>query len=474
MITSIYLLACALTLAQPSERADWQLTPQLATGLELVYRGEYLDEKLIPNVLHQQSYRLDASVLVLEAGEKDWQVALLTSLSLQDVRGAADKKLLGPSSMRLELARIDTQGKVRRHDKKFLEVSVSGPPTLESGFVAAVPLTKVGKGHKWDIAIEGKPTMRWQAVGTEASGGFTCIKLIGLQQTEDWDNPRADSTAWRRRDTLWIHPQLNIAQKVERIIERKAPARDTATERVTVRYELESGLKFPNVLFQDRKQEIVQASKYFEEVKSLVQHPAQNRTKIDLLHQRIAQQLDRQANSPYRKTLVHLKSVLETARKGDGPVLHANEDPPALPIKTVSIGQRSPDFVVSALTQEPTVSLKSFAGKPVLIFFYNPGTALGKEVITNARTLYDKHSVNVGIMALAVTDNVDMVRAQHRDLKLHFPILDGNGMRLTFGADQTPRFVIIDAQGLVRFAQTGWGVHTSTEIDEILERCLRK
>jgi peroxiredoxin len=474
MITSIYLLSCALTLAQPSERADWQLTPHLPAGLELVYRGEYFDEKLIPNVQHQQSYRLDVSALILDVGEKDWHIALLTSLRLQDARAPLDKKQAGPTSMRLELAKIDRNGRVRSLDKKLLTIPVVGPPTLESGFVAPVPLAKVGKGHSWDAAVEGMPTMRWQSVGTELNGGVTCIKLVGLQQTSDWERPRADSIAWRRRDTLWLHPQLNVAQKVERIIERKAPARDSATERTTVRYELESHLKYPSVLFLDRKQEILQASKYFDDVKTLVRQPAQNRTQIDILFQRISFQLDRQPNSPYRKTLDHLKTVLDHARKGEAPVPLGNDDPPALPIKTVSIGQRSPDFVVSALTQESTVSLKHFAGKPVLIFFYNPATGLGKEVIAHARNVYDKHSNEVGIMALAVSDNVELVRSQHRDLKLNFPILDGNGMRLTFGATQTPRFVILDAQGLIRFAQTGWGLHTSTEIDEILDRCLKK
>ena len=59
-------------------------------------------------------------------------------------------------------------------------------------------------------------------------------------------------------------------------------------------------------------------------------------------------------------------------------------------------------------------------------------------------------------------------------MKLAFPILDGNGLRLTLGADQTPRFVIIDSEGLVRLAQTGWGFQTAYELDEVLQRCLKK
>ena len=310
MITSIYLLS-SRDPRSATQRADWQLTPQLAPGLELVYRGEYIDEKLIPNVQHQQTYRLDASALILDAVKKIGRLRLLTALDLQDKFG--DKKIDRPTSMRLELARIDTNGRVRSLDKKLLDLPLKGPATLESGFVAAVPLTKVGKNHSWDIAVQGQPTMRWQVVGADPAAVSPASSSSGCNKPPIWELPRADSTAWRRRDTLWLHPQLNVAQKVERIIERKVPARDSASERTTVRYELESSLKYPNVLFQDRKQEIVHACKYFGDVKALVQQPGQNRTQIDTLFQRISSQLDRQPNSPYRKTLVHLKTVLENA-----------------------------------------------------------------------------------------------------------------------------------------------------------------
>ena len=91
---------------------------------------------------------------------------------------------------------------------------------------------------------------------------------------------------------------------------------------------------------------------------------------------------------------------------------------------------------------------------------------------TNLR-VFRKKGQQIGLMPLAVSNDVELVRAQHRDLKLAFPILDGNGMRLTFGADQTPRFVILDSQGTIRFAQTGWGPHTSIEIEDVLDRCLK-
>ena len=80
----------------------------------------------------------------------------------------------------------------------------------------------------------------------------------------------------------------------------------------------------------------------------------------------------------------------------------------------------------------------------------------------------------IAILAMAVTQDEERVRSQHQSMKLAFPILDGNGMRLTFGAVQTPRFVVLDGEGVVRLAETGWGVATPIEIEGTLGRCLRK
>ena len=57
MNTACCLLMGALTLGQTTSRSEWQLAPQLAPGLELVYEGTYTEETLIPNVQFQRQYR---------------------------------------------------------------------------------------------------------------------------------------------------------------------------------------------------------------------------------------------------------------------------------------------------------------------------------------------------------------------------------------------------------------------------------
>jgi hypothetical protein len=82
----------------------------------------------------------------------------------------------------------------------------------------------------------------------------------------------------------------------------------------------------------------------------------------------------------------------------------------------------------------------------------------------------ERFQSNVTIMALAVTDNVNLVRKQHADMRLPFPILDGKGLHLTFGVDATPRLVVLDGEGYLRAAYTGWGDHIPREINAELQR----
>jgi peroxiredoxin len=175
---------------------------------------------------------------------------------------------------------------------------------------------------------------------------------------------------------------------------------------------------------------------------------------------RVSLHLDHQPatqTAPYRKAVLHIKAVLEKAQKGDVAVPHVPDDPLPQAAKAVGIGERVTDFAVSGLTEEKTARFQNYQGKPILVFFYNPTTPLGKEVLTYVKQLSEKQTGRLEIMAMAVTNDADVAKKQHQEMRLLFPIFDGNGLRLTFGAEQTPRFVVVDSSGLVRLAQTGWG-----------------
>ncbi len=476
MIQTICFLSSVLAVGQATDRAEWQLTPQLTPGLELVYRGAYTEESLIPNVAHQTLYRLDSNLLVLDAGIKTSQIAIMTGLSLQQNRQLADKRD-GPTSVRLQLARVDGQGRLRQEDKKFLLIPLKEPPSVEFGFFVPAPVAKVRRGFTWEIAELGRPTQTWEVFGAESCGGVMCIKIAGLQQSADWDHVRADTIGWRRRDTLWIHPQLLVAQKVERIIEQRAAARDTPTARTVVKYELETQLRYPGRLFEERRSDAVKTAKFQEDAELLLAQPTLNRQLADALIHRIAFHLEHsqsQQTTPYRQAALHLKEELEKAKKGEIAVRAQSDDPPPLSSKAVQVGQRAPDFAASSLTDDRTHRLGESQGKPALIFFFNPETKLGREVLAYAKQLSDRQGDRVAILALAVTQDADLVRLQHKELRLPFSVLDGGGLRLGYGATETPRFLVVDGEGAVIFAETGWGYHTPTVIEGALRQCQKR
>ena len=469
MVKPICMLALSLTLGQLVERGDWRLSPQLPRGQELVYTGTYLHESLAPNVKHQKEYRLQATLFVLDAARQHTDVALMTCLAEQDPRpGAPAGKAV---SVRFELARLDPQGRLRTLDKKPLSLSVNGPATLEFGFFVEVPLTAVGKNALWDVSEAERPTRTWQVAGTEPCAGITCLKLVGTQQSSDWDRPRADQTAWRRKDVVWLMPQLNVALKVERVVERRAPAHQRPTQRDTVRYELESKLRYPGRMFEDRRREITALHKLCAEAAPLLRQPALYRMQFDNLLHKVAYHLEHQPATPYRKAVLHFKRELEAARRGDLPPDPAGTEDIVQAVRKVGVGERMPDFVLASLTEKQPVRSQKLFGRPSLVVFYNPATAMGRDVLLYAKGLCEKHAGKVQILALALTATPEVAVKQHAELRLPFPVLDGHGLRLTLAVENTPRLVLFDAGGVVRWEVTGWGDHVPGEIAQELRRC---
>jgi hypothetical protein len=474
MVKSICTLVCSLTLGQLVERGDWQLSPQLSRGLELVYSGTYVEESLAPNVNHQKPYRLNTTLFVMTADKQHADVAIMTSLSEFDPRPTPAGTSPPParSSVRFEQASVDRQGRLHTRNGKPLSVSVTGPSTLEFGFLPEVPLTAVGKNGAWEVQEEGRPARAWQVAGTEVCAGKTCVKLIATQQSDDWDHPRADQTAWRRKDTVWLVPQLNVAAKVERVVERRDPAHKVATHRSTVRYALDSDVRYPGRMFDDRQREIQALTKFQEKAASWLKQPAQHRTKIDDMLREVAHHIEHQVATPYRPAVLHFKQQLEAARNGELAVQTVYEEP--VIIRKLGVGEHMPDFAIACLTEKQPVHLKQMLGRPTLIAFYNPATPTGRTVLLYAKELCEKQSGKVNLLAMAVTENAALARKQHAEMKLPFPILEGHALRLTLSVEHTPRFVILDGEGVIRWEMTGWGDHVPAEIAQVLVECHKR
>jgi hypothetical protein len=472
MVTKCLLLSCTLTLAQTPDRSTWLLHPQLTRGQELTYSGTFSEEAQTPGVHFQRSYRMALHVCVLDPGPPKAQVAFLTVLSLRANRPEGDT-VAGPMSVRLEVAEVDEHGRARGRPGSILSIPLESPPTVECGAFVEGPARRVGINQTWEVAEEGRPPRTWRVAGTENVNGANCLVLIGQQQSDDWDRPRGDRGAWQRRDTVWLAPQLGIAYRVERVVEHRDPARTAPSHRVILRYDLDSRLTYPSDLFASRRQEILQAQKFFDEAAPLLRQPSQHRPQIEAELKRIAYQLEAHPPTPYRQAIIHVQRRLEAARRGEITSEVSAQD--AAPEAQVAVvGRPAPDFVATNLLSGQSVRLQRQLGRPLLLCFYDPHTETGAAVLGFAQGLCEKFPGKMTVLGLAVSDDVKEVRRQHAEMRLPFAVLEGNGLHMTYGVDATPRLVLVDASGIVRGLYTGWGPQRSREIGEELQRCLAK
>ena len=112
--------------------------------------------------------------------------------------------------------------------------------------------------------------------------------------------------------------------------------------------------------------------------------------------------------------------------------------------------------------------------RPILIVFYNPASETGKQVLDFCQAMFKQYQNKLAILPMAVTDDSALACRQHAEWKLPFPILDGRGLHRTFGVDATPRLIVLNQEGVLQVACTGWSRENTRDIDSEVRRCLGK
>jgi len=460
MVSTLCLLACAFLTGQSPE---WQLQPQLTRGQELVYSGAFTEMPLGSGAEVHRSFRVDTNVLVMDSGPQKFDLAFFTVVTTTSVKSPSELGVnhSAPSSVRLELVSMDRQGKLLSPALSLVP-PLEGPPTIECGFFLELPKFRVGPESIWDINEEGRSPRKWSVDGTEIVNNVFCVRLMGVQQSQDWDNPRADRGAWQRRDTVWMSLQ-GLTCRYKRVIERRDPARQTASHRSVLSCDLTGGISFKGKLFEDRRREIIQARKFSADAENWLREPAQHKQALETTLKKIKQYCEAETPTPYRKAVVQVQKRIEAVLRGES-VLILNSELAIEQTPIAFVGQRIPDFVCTDLLTRQTLRLQSVLGKPVIVMFYNPATENGKHTLRLGQTIAQRYPKAVAVLPMAVTDDPEEARRQHKVMNLPFSILDGKGLLQLFAVDALPRVVVLDPQGVVRAAWTGWGSHTADEV----------
>jgi hypothetical protein len=457
MIATLCLVSCVLVTAQPAERAEWLLVPQLGHAQEFVYRGTFEEKAAGSDLEFERKYLVRGALFVLDATPRGSEAAFLTALRL---RNGGRLEEAAPSSARLEVVRIDPQGRISAGPGGSLAIPLEGPPTIEVGALVEVPKQAIGVGRSWYIEEDGRPVHRWTIAGTEPVNGTTCVKLVGVQQSDDWDRPRADRVAWWRQDTAWVAPRLGVAYKVERLIKRREPAHKEPFYQSVLAYQLETRGEYPRQISDDLRREVRQTRDLAEAAAPLLANPGKSAAEIDALLGRIKYHTDHHAAAvaAYREPLVHLERRLEAARKGEAAPAVAPLD--AAPSTVAAIGKPVPDFLTTDFTSKETGRLHRWKGKPLLMIFYSPASPLAESVLRLGEEVTLSSHGAIGVVGLAMSPDAEGVRKQRAELHVTIPVYDGRGLRQSYAVEATPKVVFIDADGVLRGAWVGWGEET--------------
>jgi peroxiredoxin len=486
MVATLFLLSCTWAPAQTPdgpavspplrEAAEGIPVPRLSRAMELLYRGAFTEESTSGGVQFSRAYKLENRVLVLETTPRGAEVAFLTTLRSNAPGAHGDA---APASVRLEVAQVDPQGRVIAENAEkgmSLAIPLEGPPPVECGAFVEMPHHRPRAGQPWDVTEDGRPARTWQLAGTETVNGTSCLKLVGVQQSEDWDRPRADHTAWRRQDTVWLSPRLGVAYRVEREVLRREPARDEPHHKALLRYELDYNLPYTRQLFDDCGDEIYKTRSFLETAAPWLASPGRYGPQLEAHLARINYYLDNHpAHTPYREALLQVKRRVEAAKRGESPPAPPPEEGAVTTAPAVAaLGEAAPDFLATDFTHKQGARLRAWQGKPVLLVFYSPTSFQAEELLRFAQELADRHKDHVAVLGLAMTDDAERVLHQRDTLQLTFPLLDGTGLRAAYDVKETPKVMVLDANGIVCGSWVGWGQEVPGAVAEELKRCLAR
>ena len=200
MTATLCLIGCLLAPAQapdrpaPAVRGEWPSHPISARPRNSSTAARSPKRPTAPASSSTAPSASRRAFFVLETPAEGADVAFLTILKSRDPqRGAPAGGEPTAESVRLELAHVDGQGGVKADPGVALTAPLEGPPTLECGAFAVVPDGRVAADATWETAEEGRPVR--SLAGDRAPSridGERCVKLEGVQKSDDWDKPRGD------------------------------------------------------------------------------------------------------------------------------------------------------------------------------------------------------------------------------------------------------------------------------------------
>lgn len=466
---SVSLLCCLIVSGAGADGREGTLAPRLEQGQELVYKGVVTDT--IKGVT-RENLRMEERICVIRSSPRGLELGILANRkSARPTQAGIESASNG--TITLEKIQLDPQGKLISPGAENYVLPLDGLPFLELGLFLETPKGPISRDQSWETRDPGRPTLKWRIVESENVGSTPCLKVVGIQQSEEWTKPRADQQAWRRTDALWLDVRLGVAQKMERMLEFREAASLVIGRKRVYTFVLDSSLRYPGELFKDRAREIELGLN----IKALLKDGPANRpgsTKaIDAMLARIAGHLDNQPPSPYREAILDGKRRLEALRNGE--IVPVSQKTLTDNAKlTLDSGPQAEDFITKEFGSGRSVALKAILGKPVLLTFYSPRSTSAPEFFKFAQDLQDAYRDKMKVIMLAMSDDADAVVKQQSAYRLTLPIWQGSSLKRPYKIEGTPKFVLLDSRGVIQASLDGWGSEMPATVTDEVRRVLAR
>jgi len=445
--------------------------PQWKVGQEYLYRGTVKETNLGQSIQLLNQYQLELRVLVIGINGNSAEVVCCTKLVQHGI-----PKIEQALSVHLTRANIDQRGKISSCTAPTgLPLIIDGPATWESGFILPLPgegiLNMARPRVFWEVAESGRLPRRFTWLSSEETSSQLVIK--GEQQSIDWEHPRADSTAWRRTDKLSFSPKATLPLKVERTIERRAPAHQHVTGRIITEYQLVKQEVLEGPLLDERRRDIQQIKLFQEEVAMLAGHPHDAQARI--AWQRLATRLERYqiapGYSPYREATATLLSTIQAGMDNRLSLQQAKFETiePSIPV-----GQLTPSFTLLTPNGQ-TITSNQCRGKPCLLVFLQPGSELTKYLSVEIPAWQQRLGANTfGCLLLSNNDASNQLPSMNEPKGALLKVANGRPLVASYGANVTPFFVVLDADGALLATHEGWGPEVRQQLEKKIKQELEK
>lgn len=450
--------------------ADCPTNLTLAPAQEFIYRGTFQEDFLTNQVQHGRTWRVESRFLIL-GEERGYRVGGFTQIRPKETRSPGAAKDTTPrveepgnNASHVVLAKVLPNGQVNTEEKSDRAIALEGLPLRDMPLFVGLPLDTRQAADGWKSQETGRPDWNWTLVGREAVQGTRCLVLEGVQSPPEWEKPRADRQSWQRKAKLWVSPGTGLVHRWEKTYERRDPARSYVSLRTISKGELDSTLGYPGQLFEDRRRELVLAFQAQEDTLSLSDDFARNTRALDGLGRQLKTHMSEAPSTPYRVAIQGVLRKIELAKKGELPPRTDEEVAGSDSEVGPAIGKVAPDFLVPSLDKAGTVSLRNWKNKPILLLFYHPDSQSAVSCLSFAELIQKENKGKIHVIGLSVLGDARKVTIQKETMKLSFPLLDGGGLKISYGLDATPKWYLLDNQMIIRAIHSGWGDEVRSDL----------